>query len=224
MHIHFALSEPPRWDGDGRLGRTAIVHLTPGLDGVSRAINEAERGLLPAEATVVVGQPLTIDDTRAPAGKGLLGIQLQELPWHLKGDAAGELDTGDGRGPDRCVSAMRNRIQARPAKHLPNLESLDSETCRPLSRRPAGGEHQSPAGPPSLRFARARSELSLATVRALTRPRHADRRSLPDRCEHVARSRARCGLGMLVAKELLQPPVAERIVGRVSSFLRPRQA
>src|SRR5439155_1263966 len=61
MQIHFALSEPARWDGDERLNRTAIVHLTPGLDGVSRAVNEAERGLLPVEATVVVGQALTID-------------------------------------------------------------------------------------------------------------------------------------------------------------------
>ena len=48
MQIHFALSEPPRWDGDERLAKTAIVHVTPGLDGVSRAVNEAERGLLPA--------------------------------------------------------------------------------------------------------------------------------------------------------------------------------
>src|SRR3954451_20350359 len=80
MQIHFALSEPVRWSGDERLGQTAIVHLTPGLDGVSRAVNEAERGLLPAEATVVVGQPLTMDPSRAPEGKGLLWIQLQELP------------------------------------------------------------------------------------------------------------------------------------------------
>src|SRR5207247_439049 len=49
MQIHYALSEPPLWDGDDRLARTAIVHLTRGLDGVSRAVNEAERGLLPAE-------------------------------------------------------------------------------------------------------------------------------------------------------------------------------
>ena len=61
MQIHFALSEPPRWTGDERLAGTAIVHVTPGLDGVSRAVNEAERGLLPAEATIVCGQPLTID-------------------------------------------------------------------------------------------------------------------------------------------------------------------
>src|SRR2546421_4260547 len=29
MQIHYALSEPPRWDGDDRLARTAIVHVTP---------------------------------------------------------------------------------------------------------------------------------------------------------------------------------------------------
>src|SRR6185312_2154545 len=92
MQIHYALSEPPRWDGDGRLGQTAIVHVTPGLDGVSRAVNEAERGLLPAEATIVVGQPATVDPGRAPEGKSVIWIQLQELPWHVKGDAAGELD------------------------------------------------------------------------------------------------------------------------------------
>src|SRR5438067_4050611 len=49
MQIHFALSQPARWTGDERLNRTAVVHVTPGLDGVSRAVNEAERGLLPAE-------------------------------------------------------------------------------------------------------------------------------------------------------------------------------
>jgi phytoene dehydrogenase-like protein len=123
MQIHFALSEPPRWEGDERLGKTAIVHLTPGLDGVSRAVNEAERGLLPAEATVVVGQPLTMDASRAPEGAGLLWIQLQELPWHVKGDAAGELDTGDGTWTEDLRERYADRIQARIARHVPNLES-----------------------------------------------------------------------------------------------------
>ena len=123
MQIHYALSEPPRWEGDERLGRSAIVHLTPGLDGVSRAVNEAERGLLPAEATVVVGQPLTMDPTRAPEGAGLLWIQLQELPWHVKGDAAGELDTGDGAWTEELRERYADRIQARIARHVPNLES-----------------------------------------------------------------------------------------------------
>lgn len=123
MQIHFALSEPPRWEGDDRLARTAIVHLTPGLDGVSRAVNEAERGLLPAEATVVVGQPLTMDPSRAPDGAGLLWIQLQELPWHVKGDAAGELDTKDGAWTEELRERYADRIQARIFAHFPNLES-----------------------------------------------------------------------------------------------------
>ena len=123
MQIHFALSEPPRWEGDERLGQTAIVHVTPGLDGVSRAVNAAERGLLPAEATVVVGQPLTMDPSRAPEGAGLLWIQLQELPWQVKGDAAGELDVGDGTWTEQLRERYADRIQARIARHVPNLES-----------------------------------------------------------------------------------------------------
>jgi phytoene dehydrogenase-like protein len=123
LQIHYALSEPPRWDGDERLAQTAIVHLTPGLDGVSRAVNEAERGLLPAEATVVVGQPLTLDESRAPQGAGLLWIQLQELPWQVKGDAAGELDLGDGTWTESLRERYADRIQRRIASHIPNFES-----------------------------------------------------------------------------------------------------
>jgi phytoene dehydrogenase-like protein len=123
MQIHLALSEPARWDGDERLGGTAIVHVTPGLDGVSRAVNEAERGLLPAEATIVVGQPLTMDPSRAPDGKGLLWIQLQELPWRVKGDAAGELEVGDGTWTELLRERYADRIVARLARHIPNLES-----------------------------------------------------------------------------------------------------
>jgi phytoene dehydrogenase-like protein len=123
MQIHFALSEPPQWTGDERLSQTAIVHLTPGLDGVSRAVNEAERGLLPVEATVVVGQPLTMDESRAPAGKSLLWIQLQELPWHVKGDAAAELDVGDGTWTVELRERYADRIQARLAQHISNLDA-----------------------------------------------------------------------------------------------------
>ena len=107
--------------------RTAIVHLTPGLDGVSRAVNEAERGLLPAEATVVVGQPLTMDPSRAPDGAGLLWIQLQELPWHVKGDAAGELDTSDGTWTEELARALRR----------PDPGAARARTSRTSSRRSA---------------------------------------------------------------------------------------
>ena len=130
MQIHFALSEPPKWDGDERLAQTAIVHLTPGLDGVSRAVNEAERGLLPAEATIVAGQPLTMDTSRAPEGRGLLWVQLQELPWHVKGDAAGEIDVADGSWTPALREAYADRIQARIGRHIPNFDAaILGRTC-----------------------------------------------------------------------------------------------
>ena len=135
MQIHFALSEPPRWDGDERLGGTAIVHLTPGLDGVSRAVNEAERGLLPAEATVVVGQPLTMDPSRAPEGKGILWIQLQELPWRIKGDAAGELDVGDGTWTREPARALRRPHPGAARAAHPEPRVVDPRRAS-RSRRP----------------------------------------------------------------------------------------
>jgi len=122
MQIHFALNEAPDWRGDERLAGTAIVHVTPGLDGVSRAVNEAERGLLPAEATIVCGQPVAVDPSRAPEGSSILWIQLQELPaGRVKGDAAGELDTGDGTWTEDLREAYADRIASRLGEHIRNL-------------------------------------------------------------------------------------------------------
>jgi len=123
MQIHLALSELPEWQGDERLARTAIVHVTPGLDGVSRAVNEAERGLLPAEATIVCGQPMAVDPSRGPEGSWIVWIQLQELPaGRIKGDAAGEIDVGDEGWTEELREAYADRIVARLGRHLRNLE------------------------------------------------------------------------------------------------------
>ena len=128
MQIHIAMSEPPDWYGDERLGRTAIVHVTPGLDGVSRAVNEAERGLLPAEATIACGQPLAVDPSRAPEGSWIIWIQLQELPaGRVKGDAAGEIDVGDGTWTEGLREAYADRITARLGRHIQNLERATLE-------------------------------------------------------------------------------------------------
>jgi phytoene dehydrogenase-like protein len=123
MQIHLALSELPDWYGDERLARTAIVHVTPGLDGVSRAVNEAERGLLPAEATIVCGQPVAVDPSRAPDGSSILWLQLQELPaGRIKGDASSEIDVGGGTWTEEIREAYADRITARLGRHIQNLE------------------------------------------------------------------------------------------------------
>jgi phytoene dehydrogenase-like protein len=140
MQIHFALSEPPKWAGDRRLGQTAILHLTPGLDGVSRAVNEADRGLLPAEATVVVGQPIAVDPSRAPDGSWILWIQLQEIPARLRGDAAGEIDTAGG-WTEAVREAYADRIQARIAAHAPGF---DGSVLRRVTLSPVDIESANP--------------------------------------------------------------------------------
>lgn len=123
MQIHIALSAPPEW-ADPELGRVGLLHLTPGLDGVSRAVNEAERGLLPGEATIVVGQPAEADPSRCPAGTALLWIQLQELPRLVRGDALGQVEVPeDGRWDDALAEAYAGRIIARLRHHIANFDA-----------------------------------------------------------------------------------------------------
>jgi phytoene dehydrogenase-like protein len=214
MQIHFALSEPPRWDGDDRLAATALIHVTPGLDGVSRAVNEAERGLLPAEATVVVGQPTTIDPSRAPEGRSILWIQLQELPWHVKGDAAGELETKDGTWTDELREAYADRIQARIATHVPNLERaiLKRVVLSPADLEAANPnlEHGDPYG----------GSLAL-DQNFLWRPFPAQpgHRTPVDGLFHIGASTwpgpgLGAGSGTMIAQELLRPSLGRRLAAR----------
>ena len=105
--------------------QTAIVHLTPGLDGVSRAVNEAERGLLPAEATVVVGQPLTMDPSRAPDGQG-----------PALDPAAGAAVAGQGRRGRRARRRRRHVDGRLCASATPTASRRASRgTSRTSSRR-----------------------------------------------------------------------------------------
>jgi phytoene dehydrogenase-like protein len=123
MQIHLALSEPPVWP-DPALKDVAMIHVTPGLDGVSRAVNEADRGLLPAEATIVVAQPIAADPSRAPDGKWILWLQLQELPRTVKGDALGEIAIpADGKWTDALKESYADRIVDRLARHITNLKT-----------------------------------------------------------------------------------------------------
>jgi phytoene dehydrogenase-like protein len=224
MQIHFALSEPLRWDGDERLARTAIVHLTPGLDGVSRAVNEADRGLLPAEATVVVGQPLTMDESRAPAGRGLLWIQLQELPWHVRGDAAGEIDAADGSWTEALRERYADRIQARLARHIPNLESsiLRRVVLSPADLQEAN-INLAQGDPYSGSLALDQNFLWRPFAR---QPGH---KTPVDGLFQIGASTwpgpgLGAGSGTLVARALLQRPAHVRLAGRLATFVPRRQA
>ena len=124
MQIHYALKAAPQW-ANPELGKVALLHLTPGLDGVSKAVNEAERGMLPVEPTICVGQPTALDPSRAPEGSAILWLQLPEAPRLIKGDAAGEIPTpADGRWTEALREAYADRIEALLCRHIPDFKSL----------------------------------------------------------------------------------------------------
>lgn len=123
FQIHYALNKLPAWRGDG-LDKVALLHLTPGLDGVSKACNEAVRGLLPEVPTICVGQPHALDPSRCPQGKAILWLQLPEAPRHIKGDAAGALQApADGRWTDALREAYADRAEAILASHIDGFKA-----------------------------------------------------------------------------------------------------
>ena len=124
FQLHYALKEKPRWKTPG-LDQVALLHLTPGLDGVSKAANEAERGMLPATPTICVGQPHALDPSRCPEGAGILWLQLPEAPRQIKGDAKGEIAIpADGSWTEQVREAYADRIEAILANHIEDFASI----------------------------------------------------------------------------------------------------
>ncbi len=218
MQIHLALDELPRWKGPEaeRLARCPIVHVTPGLDSVSRAVNEAERGLLPVEATIVCGQPVALDPARAPDGKSILWIQLQELPaGRVKGDAAGELDTGDGSWTEELREAYADRIMARLGDSIENLGSatlkrvvLSPAEIESLNVNLVGGDIY--GGSCAL-------DQNLLWRPLAEAPGHA---TAVEGLFHIGASThpgpgLGAGSGYLVAKELTKPPITRRLLAKL---------
>lgn len=121
MQIHIALREPPAWT-NGELAEVALVHVTDGLDGISQACNEGTRGLLPAASTIAVGQPHVVDPSRAPEGKGILWIQVLDVPRRICGDAAGAVQLEDTQWSPGLREAFADRIVYRLGRYIGNLE------------------------------------------------------------------------------------------------------
>lgn len=124
MQLHLALRDAPAWPS-AALAEVAYLHLSGGADAVSRAVNECERGLLPAEPTICVAQPTALDPSRAPAGRHILWVQLPECPRQPVGDAAGQIDVAALAPQGGWTPALREayaaRVLAQIGRHLPGL-------------------------------------------------------------------------------------------------------
>jgi phytoene dehydrogenase-like protein len=122
VQIQLAVSEPLRWP-DARMGRGGQHHLTSGLDGISRSVNEAARGLLPEEPTISIDSPTVLDPSRAPAGKAIVRLQILDVPRQLRGDAAGKIRVGDdGAWTEEVKERFADRVIDLADRHLPKLK------------------------------------------------------------------------------------------------------
>ena len=140
FQLHYALDRPPEWLSPG-LDDVALIHLSDGIDAVSKSANEAERGMLPATPTICVGQPHRLDPSRCPDGKAILWLQIPDAPRMIKGDAAGQIAT-DGTWSETTREAFADRIEAHPDAPYQGLRRHQAGPARLFARRSGTDEHQ----------------------------------------------------------------------------------
>lgn len=148
FQLHYALSGQPEWIAEG-LDQVALVHLSDGIDAVSKSANEAERGMLPETPTICVGQPHRLDPTRCPEGKAILWLQIPDAPRVIKGDAAGEItalswDTARELFADRLEDILRRHIrnfdQIKIVRRAYSPADLEAMNCNLVGGDPYGGQ------------------------------------------------------------------------------------
>jgi phytoene dehydrogenase-like protein len=122
IQIHLALSEPPRWP-DVRFAKIGQPHLTDGLNGFTQAIAQGMSDLLPANPTFTVDCASNLDPSRAPAGKAVMRIQVLEVPCRPRGDAASQIDVGDGTWNAALTERFAERVLSIVSRHIPNIPS-----------------------------------------------------------------------------------------------------
>ncbi|CAB3765259.1 phytoene desaturase family protein [Paraburkholderia solisilvae] len=126
MMIHLAMHDLPDWKAGAHVREYAYVHVAPNLAMMSRVYAEAGDGMLPELPVLVVGQPTTIDPSRAPAGKHVLWIQVRTLPAQIKGDAAGIISTRDW---DQAKEQYADRVLDILEQYAPGTRAKIIQRC-----------------------------------------------------------------------------------------------
>ena len=123
MQIHIILNEAPKWFNK-ELETVTYVHLSDGIDAISKAVNSANRQELPDKPTICIAQPTATDPSRSVNGKYILWIQLPECPNYPVKDASNELDTlTNGVWTEELKSAYASRIIERTSEYITNIKS-----------------------------------------------------------------------------------------------------
>jgi phytoene dehydrogenase-like protein len=106
LKVNLALSELPDFSAlPGRPGpqHRGTIHVSPSLDYIERAFDDARRGEPSTAPVLECTIPSVVDPTVAPSGRHLMSMFVQYAPYRL---AAGGWDELKERFADRCVEVL----------------------------------------------------------------------------------------------------------------------
>lgn len=132
LKINLALDGLPGFDTgewEPSVALRGTIHISPSLEYIERAFDDARRGRPSAEPVVEMTIPSTVDDTLAPEGKHMASLFVQYGPYHL---AEGEWDSARKEAfADRCLKAVdryapgfSDRVLYRQVLAPPDLERV----------------------------------------------------------------------------------------------------
>ena len=119
VKVDWALSAPIPWTA-AEATKAGTIHVSEGMDGLTKATGELARGLIPENPFLVAGQYSMFEETRAPAGQEAAWAYTH-IPQDITGDAAGELS---GEWGEAELERFANRMEAEMERFAPGFGDL----------------------------------------------------------------------------------------------------
>lgn len=125
--VYLALDRPVHYRAGALAGQGVYAHpAEPSLDGFASQFQEVRAGLLPSRPFTLLCNDSAVDPGRAPAGKALMKLVVQPVPYRIRGDAAGAIR---GENWNDVKEAFADRvIDQLTEDYIPDLR--DNISCR----------------------------------------------------------------------------------------------
>ncbi|HLF25197.1 MAG TPA: NAD(P)/FAD-dependent oxidoreductase [Anaerolineae bacterium] len=111
--VNLALSELPHFDGLDPAHLRGAISISPSLDYLEHAYDDAKHGGLSRRPYLEAIIPSLSDPTLAPPGRHVMSIWMQHAPYRLK----------DGAWDDRCREALGDLVVNTLAEYAPQLKA-----------------------------------------------------------------------------------------------------
>ena len=140
--VYLALDRPIHYKAGEDADRSVYVHPVPSLDCLARQFQECRGGLLPSNPFALLCNDSVCDRSRAPAGRALMKLVVQPVPYEIAGDAAGSISGTTWQAvKERYADRVIDRLSE---NYIPDLRR--SIACR-VVRSPVDLETLLPSAP-----------------------------------------------------------------------------